>query len=554
MLNQARSARFAVAGLTVFAALALSGTASAVVPANDSFAAAQVLSGRVASVSGANVDATKEAGEPDHAGEPGGASIWYAWTAPAAGRATLSTCTGDVDTVLAVYTGAAVDDLDEVAADDDDCGEQSRVSFQASAGTLYRIAVDGVDGDSGPVELQLNLAPPNDDLAQAAVVAGEGGSVAGTTEGASDEEEEPLHYGVGSVSAWYSWTAPSTGWATFETCGTEFDTVLAAYTGSELADLAFVAGSDDACELSSRISFQATAGTAYRIAVAGWGGASGPFTLTWNRNPPPPEPPYAVDGPGIVGKALEGETLTAAAGQWEGAQPISFAYAWGRCDRDYERCGFINGANNRTYVPTAADVGWRMYVRVVASNVAGSGMEVSNLTPLVAARPPLNSVIPFVSGRARPGEILVTTSGEWGGTGPMSLAYQWQACNAALSCTDLAGEASPVIRVTAAHLGRSLRVVVTATNPGGSSGAESDLTAVVRNRPVPRCVIPNVKRRTVAAARRAIRRAGCRVGRIGRAYSPSVGKGRVISQSPRAGARRAAGSKVSLVLSRGKRR
>jgi hypothetical protein len=32
-------------------------------------------------------------------------------------------------------------------------------------------------------------------------------------------------------------------------------------------------------------------------------------------------------------------------------------------------------------------------------------------------------VMPFVTGRARPGEILVATSGEWSGTGPMSMTY-----------------------------------------------------------------------------------------------------------------------------------
>jgi eukaryotic-like serine/threonine-protein kinase len=111
-----------------------------------------------------------------------------------------------------------------------------------------------------------------------------------------------------------------------------------------------------------------------------------------------------------------------------------------------------------------------------------------------------------------------------------------------------------MIRVTAAHVARSLRVVVTATNPGGSATAESDATALVRKKPARACVVPNVKRKTAAAARRAIRRAGCTVGRVRRSHSTSMRSGRVVSQSPRAGARRAAGAKVALVLSKGKRR
>ena len=47
-------------------------------------------------------------------------------------------------------------------------------------------------------------------------------------------------------------------------------------------------GSDDACGLQSRVSWEAVAGTVYRISVDGFYGEQGNFTPTWNRNPPPP--------------------------------------------------------------------------------------------------------------------------------------------------------------------------------------------------------------------------------------------------------------------------
>jgi YVTN family beta-propeller protein len=65
------------------------------------------------------------------------------------------------------------------------------------------------------------------------------------------------------------------------------------------------------------------------------------------------------------------------------------------------------------------------------------------------------------------------------------------------------------------------------------------------------CVVPNVKGKTVAAATRAIKRHGCRVGAVSRSFSRTVAKGRVISQRPRAGARRPMGSKIALVVSKG---
>lgn len=65
------------------------------------------------------------------------------------------------------------------------------------------------------------------------------------------------------------------------------------------------------------------------------------------------------------------------------------------------------------------------------------------------------------------------------------------------------------------------------------------------------CVVPNVKGTTVGAATRAIRHHHCRVGAIRQVYSATVDEGRVISQKPSAGARRPAGSRVRLVVSKG---
>jgi hypothetical protein len=74
---------------------------------------------------------------------------------------------------------------------------------------------------------------------------------------------------------------------------------------------------------------------------------------------------------------------------------------------------------------------------------------------------------------------------------------------------------------------------------------------VVPPKPV-RCVVPNVKGKTLAAAKRKIAAGHCRTGTVRKAKSKTVPKGKVISQSPRAGKRLAKGSKVNLVVSRGK--
>jgi hypothetical protein len=68
-----------------------------------------------------------------------------------------------------------------------------------------------------------------------------------------------------------------------------------------------------------------------------------------------------------------------------------------------------------------------------------------------------------------------------------------------------------------------------------------------------RCVVPRLRGKTLATARVALARAHCRLGKVTRAYSPAVRRGRVIRQAPRAGARSLGGARVSVVLSRGKR-
>jgi alpha-tubulin suppressor-like RCC1 family protein len=72
--------------------------------------------------------------------------------------------------------------------------------------------------------------------------------------------------------------------------------------------------------------------------------------------------------------------------------------------------------------------------------------------------------------------------------------------------------------------------------------------------PAAKCVVPNVKSKTLVAAKAAISAGHCSTGSVGRAYSRSVKKGRVISQKPAPGASLPSGSKVNLVVSRGRKR
>jgi hypothetical protein len=132
-------------------------------PANDNFANAIVLPNGNGTVSSINLPATSEPGEPLHFGEAGGASVWYKWTAPQGGNATLNTDGSDFDTLLAVYTGSDVSHLSSVVGNDGYPGSingSSMVSWSATAGVTYYIAVDGFQGLFGHVVLNYALPGP----------------------------------------------------------------------------------------------------------------------------------------------------------------------------------------------------------------------------------------------------------------------------------------------------------------------------------------------------------------------------------------------------------
>jgi hypothetical protein len=79
--------------------------------------------------------------------------VWWKFTAPANGVLTISTLGSSFDTLLGVYTGSVVSSLSTIASNDDYSGNTSQVSFSATTGTVYSIAVDGYAAASGSITL-----------------------------------------------------------------------------------------------------------------------------------------------------------------------------------------------------------------------------------------------------------------------------------------------------------------------------------------------------------------------------------------------------------------
>lgn len=150
-----RGQLFGVGLIVLVVALAGAGPGGAA-PSNDNLANAIVLTASGGSLTTDNTGATKESGEHDHAGDRGGASLWYTWTPNFTGTASIDTSGSVIDTLLAVYGGTSVSDPAPAVASNDDVGEAggaSRVCFSVLAFTTYRIAVDGYDDDEGPITM-----------------------------------------------------------------------------------------------------------------------------------------------------------------------------------------------------------------------------------------------------------------------------------------------------------------------------------------------------------------------------------------------------------------
>jgi hypothetical protein len=93
------------------------------------------------------------------------ASVWAAWTAPAAGVLRLSTAGSAFDTLLAVYRSTAAVPVfsgtswARVARNDDcDTGLTSCVALWVRAGGRYFIQVDGYDGGKGALAMRFEFA------------------------------------------------------------------------------------------------------------------------------------------------------------------------------------------------------------------------------------------------------------------------------------------------------------------------------------------------------------------------------------------------------------
>jgi hypothetical protein len=112
--------------------------------------------------------------------------------------------------------------------------------------------------------------------------------------------------------------------------------------------------------------------------ISSWSlAATAPVTVSGGTPPPPPPAaPANTALPAISGTPRTSQTLTSSTGTWTGTAPIAFAYLWQRSTNG-ATWSTISGATTRTYRIANGDRGFRIRVRVTASNSAGTGQAFS---------------------------------------------------------------------------------------------------------------------------------------------------------------------------------
>ncbi len=216
-------------------------------------------------------------------------TVWYRFTAPAAGTVSADLCTAtSFDTYLTVFAGAACPTgcSERVVWNDDSCGLQSRVAFNAVAGQTYHFAVSGLlSYHFGPGVFTFAFTPTEPvegDTCDTATVVTENGAYPFDTTGASGSD--PCR--VERPTVWYRFTAPSNGEVSADLCGSSFDTWLTVFQGDECPTCGDRLEEDNASCAVGRITFPASAGQTYWFAASGWGsGDFGPGVFNFTFTP-----------------------------------------------------------------------------------------------------------------------------------------------------------------------------------------------------------------------------------------------------------------------------
>jgi hypothetical protein len=185
-----------------------------------------------------------------------------------------------------------------------------------------------------------------------------------------------------------------------------------------------------------------------------------------------PTPPANTTLPALTGTPQDGLVLTrSTVGKWTSPDSLTYTDQWERCDSTGQNCAAITGATGTVYRATSADVGHEMTVAVTATDREGQ-QSTADATPteeVADPTPPVNTRPPTITGTPTKGQVLTeATGGTWSSPDSLTFTRQWQRCNSGgTGCQAIAGATGYVYRLTAADVGETVTIAVTATDKEG---------------------------------------------------------------------------------------
>jgi hypothetical protein len=137
--------------------------------------------------------------------------------------------------------------------------------------------------------------------------------------------------------------------------------------------------------------------------------------------------------------------------------------------------GTLSQAGSGTITVSGLTSGIAYTFTVTATNSVGTSAASGASNSITTYSLPVNTVAPVVSGTATTGYTLTTTNGTWTGT-PASFTYSYQWRRAGVN---ISGATSSSYTLSSLDQGSAVSCVVTATNAGGSTSANSNATSAV---------------------------------------------------------------------------
>jgi hypothetical protein len=222
-------------------------------------------------------------------------ALWYSYTATANGTLNANTCGPAFNTILSVWDGCPDSGGQLLTCNDNtpnpaDClFLGSDLSLRVNAGQTYFIRVAGANSAAGAFPLNLSLIRQGETCGDPFTI--DEGSTAFNTAGATTDGPTEANCGfccfetqVGA-DLWYAYTPSASGIINVNTCGSNYDSKLAAYASCPTGNNQAIACNDDspACNLQSSMTFAATGGQTYLIRVGGYAFSTGSGTINITR-------------------------------------------------------------------------------------------------------------------------------------------------------------------------------------------------------------------------------------------------------------------------------